>query len=376
MTKSVNIFIMSLFILTPLCSSAGNGPTHAVTVDNVRIIPVDNEVKVSFTIRIDKKAVQSNYALTLTPVLVNETNRVELRPLVVQGRRARIAAERKGMSARKHSSNFTPIYSSNGKEVLYLGEVQYEAWMEGAQLMLQKYKEGCCNIDDLPSALLANHVSVIPAPLITETTTAPSLPVDNRSTGDKLAEVHAFLYNEDKPDDIPGRQNSAIIHFAVSQSHTIDLQYMGNKFTLDDLTSVINTISTSKDSRIERIEIVGYASPEGSLALNIQLALQRAVSLKNYLIAYSRVKDNAFVLTNGSENWDGLHEMVADSDMPEKAKILHIIDHTPIWDAKAQVGRLGQLMRLNQGDPYRYMLKNFFPKLRNATCVKIYYKNL
>lgn len=375
MTKSVYIFIMSLFILAPLHSSEGNGPTHAVIIGNVRIVPVDNDVKVSFTVSIDKKAVSSDYALTLTPVLANGTNRVELRPLVVQGRRARIVAERKGIMAKNQSSSFAPMYSSNGKEVLYLAEAKYQPWMEGAQLVIQKSKEGCCNVDNLPSELLADGISVMPIPLVTETAT-PLPPVDDRSTGDKLAGIHGFLYNADKLNDKPERHNSAIIYYAVSQSNAIDTQFMENKVTLDDLTSAINTISASNDCRIDRIEIVGYASPEGPLAQNIQLAFKRALTLKKALIERTPVKDAAFVLTNGSENWEGLREMVAASDMPEKEKVLNIIDHTPVWDAKTQVGRLGLLMRLNQGEPYRYMAKNFFPKLRNATCVKVYYRNL
>ncbi len=376
MLKSVYIFIMSLFTLIPLYASEQDEPSKTVTVGNVRILPADQRVKISFTAEIDKKAVQCNYALTLTPVLVNGNDRVELRPLVIQGRKAKIAAKRQGMSARKQSSATAPIYSQNGKLVLYLDETKYEKWMEGAQLVMQKYEEGCCNIDDLPAELLANQVEVYPAPAIINVTEEPRLPMDSRTTGDRLVEKYPFLANVDKSSEQMESANSAVIYFIVGQSNIIDPEYMNNELTISNLINAINTVSTSKDSRIERIDITGYASPEGSLALNTQLAIKRAVSLKNYLLAHTPLKDSAFVLTNGSENWNGLREMVATSDMPEKTTILHIIDTAPIWDAKAQTGRLGQLMRLNQGDPYRYMSKNFFPKLRNTTCVKIYYRNL
>jgi hypothetical protein len=74
-------------------------------------------------------------------------------------------------------------------------------------------------------------------------------------------------------------------------------------------------------------------------------------------------------------DWYALRRMVAESDMPEKGKVLDIIDNTPIWDAGRNVGRHGELMRLSGGEPYRYMLRNFFPNLRNAAYIRAYYEN-
>jgi hypothetical protein len=39
------------------------------------------------------------------------------------------------------------------------------------------------------------------------------------------------------------------------------------------------------------------------------------------------------------------------------------------------VGREGELKKLNGGLPYRYMLEYFFPQLRHAALVWVYYTN-
>ena len=71
-----------------------------------------------------------------------------------------------------------------------------------------------------------------------------------------------------------------------------------------------------------------------------------------------------------------MRELVAASDMKDKRAVLNIIDNTPLWDSSRQIGRQGELMRLNGGTTYRYMYNHFFPQLRNATYIKIYYGNI
>lgn len=60
--------------------------------------------------------------------------------------------------------------------------------------------------------------------------------------------------------------------------------------------------------------------------------------------------------------------------MDFRQQVLHIIDTAPGWDAKKKVGRLGLLMEFNGGKPYHYMKQHFFPKLRNAGYIKVFYE--
>jgi hypothetical protein len=83
--------------------------------------------------------------------------------------------------------------------------------------------------------------------------------------------------------------------------------------------------------------------------------------------------DENIALYNGSEDWHGLRMLVERSDMPSKHRVMEIIDTVPVWDSKTRRGRERELMDLDGGAPYRYMYRNFFPLLRNATYIKIYY---
>jgi hypothetical protein len=142
------------------------------------------------------------------------------------------------------------------------------------------------------------------------------------------------------------------------------------------MISCIRAIQASKDSRIVRIIIAGFASPEGSFLFNDRLAWERAVSIKEVVLNNTNLSNRAVNIYNGSVDWRGLYRLVAESDMYHKYQILNVIDFTPTWGDARHLSRLDELKRLNGGEPYRYMLANIFPLLRNAAYIKVYYENV
>jgi hypothetical protein len=123
------------------------------------------------------------------------------------------------------------------------------------------------------------------------------------------------------------------------------------------------------------IVIAGFASPEGSPELNDRLALDRAVAVKEFMMDNSSVEGRSIRIFNGGTDWAGLKKLVEESDIYRKQRIVDIIENTPVWDSRRGVGRRGELMRLDGGDPYRYMLTNFFPQLRQAAYIRVYYES-
>jgi outer membrane protein OmpA-like peptidoglycan-associated protein len=160
-------------------------------------------------------------------------------------------------------------------------------------------------------------------------------------------------------------------------SHVITRELGNNNRMLVDLISTIRAIEASQDTRISNIIIVGFSSPEGMLNENERLAQERASVAKEFLTANSNVRPDLISVYNGSVDWTSLRELVSKSSMKDKYKILDIIDNIPVWDSSRNRGRLGELMAVNGGDPYRYMLQNFFPQLRQmGAYIKVYYENL
>ena len=71
----------------------------------------------------------------------------------------------------------------------------------------------------------------------------------------------------------------------------------------------------------------------------------------------------------GGENWDGLKKCVESSQMACRKQVLDIIDNVPdVINYVTDSSRKKALMDLKGGDPYRYMLREYFPSLRKAVC--------
>ena len=159
-----------------------------------------------------------------------------------------------------------------------------------------------------------------------------------------------------------------VIHYEVA-STSIDVDAFDNAATLEEIMAALNTVLDNPDRRLNRIELSGYASPEGRLQLNIELSQGRAEALRDYLMQQlPELKRENFELINGAINWEGLRRKVEASDMQYRDEVLDIIDNVP-----AEKGRNHQLMGLRAGNPYRYMMKHFFPELRNACYISVYY---
>ena len=164
----------------------------------------------------------------------------------------------------------------------------------------------------------------------------------------------------------------------------IDVTYAGNDSILGKLVSAISLLSHKDETAGQNgrstdaeeivnagrltIEITGYASPDGKGLFNQQLSADRAMALKVYLKnALPMLPDSLFRLHAAGEDWEGVHQWVADRpDMQYRDEVLRIIDRVP-----ADKGRKKQLMDLKWGHPYIYLSQHCFPTLRNACCVVI-----
>ncbi|WP_455590456.1 DUF3575 domain-containing protein [Bacteroides sp.] len=200
-----------------------------------------------------------------------------------------------------------------------------------------------------------------------------SLP-NHQCVGELLEDKYVFLIrdNQLEPGDTPvatPRKSTAIL-FRQGSSE-IEPMLGNNLRVLEELSAVVSSIKKSTDTRITKIEVAGYASPEGMLYNNVRIAGNRASELGRYLTNYLGIPTDRVVMHNGGEDWDGLRRLVETSNLPWKQQALQIIDNVPIMK-----GREKQLMDLQGGNPYRYMYRYFFPQLRNAAYIKVYYEEL
>ncbi|WP_307756627.1 OmpA family protein [uncultured Alistipes sp.] len=379
---------------------------YAVETADIKLIRTGEDVTVTFTVDAGKRVAKRGYTLVVDPVISNGANAKQLPAIVIRGRTARVNTLRHELATGAKTHRQAPVYVSAGKKVNYKTTIPYETWMHGAQLILNGVSVGCCSSQQTSIGLIADNIlqgeSTTEIQIVEVPVSAPTA-----SVGDQLAAQYSFiapvtefeearktptgLFDYNMPLNLgkglttpeqneverfinDTREGSISIYFRQGRRN-IDRNYMGNNKLLVELISAVRALTASQDSRVVRIVIAGFASPEGTAATNDRLAWERAVAVKSFLTANSGVNPDVIQIYNGSVDWIGLRAQVVASDMYQKYSIIDVIDNTPVWDSYRKVGRHGELMRLDGGTPYRYMVREFFPKLRQAAYIKVYYEN-
>lgn len=162
--------------------------------------------------------------------------------------------------------------------------------------------------------------------------------------------------------DIFFRVNSDAINWSVPLNKD-----QKNRTAINDLMSHI-----MQGWNIDDIEIVGWASPEGSMKYNKELSNKRAkmtedfmkkrlASLsaqKNNKVSYKNVNDIQFVTKGNGADWDGLMNAIEKSNIKDKSKILTTLkNQTP----EQRVAQLNKYIK-----QYPELEKSILPSLRRT----------
>ncbi len=146
--------------------------------------------------------------------------------------------------------------------------------------------------------------------------------------------------------------------------------FRGNGIRLDEFMRRVSEMHADSTARLNSIDIVAYASPEGSFTLNRKLARKRAENISAYLRGNMPfLSGSLFNVQPKGIDWNGLAAMVEASDMRYRSEVLNILRNVPettYRNGKLVDSRLKRLMDLRGGRPYNYMLTHFFPELRAA----------
>lgn len=123
----------------------------------------------------------------------------------------------------------------------------------------------------------------------------------------------------------------------------------------------MNNIINNHNGQIRAVELIGYASPEGTYAYNTRLANRRVQAVKNYLKMKYPVEENWFILSTVPEDWDGVKQWVQASGLSRSADVINIIDRIPDPDK-----RDNNIRRLDGNKTYNKLLHEAYPPLRRV----------
>lgn len=328
--------------------------SYAVTVE--RLLASEGSVDISYAIDVFPQKVRRTESVFVQFYLAGDGRTATLNSFQINGKHKERNFIRANVLGRV--DEYRPvdhvISSKSGSEVIrYDNSLPYEDWMQNAVLYVRESVSGCCN--HLTENTFAIHKMAViplapkpPAPVVQETP-APQ--------GAVIPEPQARI-----------KEASATLVFPQGGTE-LDLNLNGNRHEWSGIIGLIRDIESAEDARIFRIELTGYASPEGPYALNEKLAANRARVVRDQLLgtAGPGLSSGLIAISSAAEDWDGLVRLIETADFPYRQDVLDIINTVGVFD-----GREKALMQLSGGNVYRMLLKEFFPTLRRTEYRIIY----
>ncbi|MCC8186244.1 MAG: DUF3868 domain-containing protein [Bacteroides sp.] len=153
-------------------------------------------------------------------------------------------------------------------------------------------------------------------------------------------------------------QGQAFLDFQAGRSVIVP-NFRRNPEELAKIEAAIRQVQNDEDVEIVGLFVEGYASPEGSYALNERLARERSLALSEHISKTYGIPADIIRTSSVAEDWDGLRILVEESDLVRKAEVLAVIDGSDEPDRKEQ--RLRAM-----GWPWTAMLHSMFPQLRRV----------
>lgn len=151
---------------------------------------------------------------------------------------------------------------------------------------------------------------------------------------------------------------------------TLEPAYRDNAWRLDDfVTTILNEISDSTYT-IQEITITSGASPEGPFDHNIWLSQNRGYALREYLAGELGVSESLFTINALGEDWEGFRRLVQQYKVPNKEKVLNIIDEylrTPVKNQDLSARCKTAIGNIDGSKTSDYIYENIYPELRNAS---------
>lgn len=357
--RKVYIILSLLLIIPTVNIIAGEKEKQQICLEVYRLQRQDSCVSLDMNIDLTDVHLAPDCTVYLYPYLKNKADSLMLPPVMLNGPQSDLMYRRRRALGLPGQMEKLPPYAvlREGDHPLprvnyRLDNIPYQLWTDSAELVL--HPESYNNDDRLSSFSVQVHR--IP-PVIVERTDTLIVHDTIRITVDRP------VYVEKKKEIITEHAGyQANIYFPVSGMEILP-EHELNRDSWQTFVSEIETIRSGGNNTVMGITVTGYSSPEGNHRTNDDLAGRRALALKNFLENLYNSAAVEIQTARVAENWNDLAVMVRASDMEDRDKVLEIIagtNHSETCKAK--------LKALSGGKTWEYMLQEFFPRLRYASC--------
>ena len=321
-------------------------------ISNESLTHDGTNVTVTFDIDTDVKDLPSNRKEVIMPYIYNGKDTIYMDVVEIYGK-GRYKRERQ-VNAIEGDKDWElgDNQTLKGEVYHYRAQVPLKRWMNPANLGIRRQLVGCACEKEWGEENITEGV-----PLFEE----PALPARRIPEYVLVDASRAWDFGQDELEII----------FKVSKIE-IDSSVFNNEVIFGKILAAVDKIFSNPYYKIDKIEVAGYASPEGRPAFNKWLGENRAKALIDYIIEhrpqYNLTRDN-FRIRNGEENWAGLRRVVAASDLEQKERVLQIIDDESIPGELKK----NKIKWIDRAKTWKQMLEDIYPHLRCARYLAVYY---
>lgn len=342
--KKKNIFLCMLAILFFTNNIIIAQRIHNnIYVNDAKAWQTGNKLSIEMAVDGSKANLQPNEAIILTPAIKADNNIMELPKIVIKGSTRYKADNRARFFDKKNTdNNIILLKKSESSKISYTQTLSFEEWMRTATFTIKQELIGCAECKKNEDWDSIGDGIIVEQPNISK----PEI----RFTISYIAPKTEAVKNRDY-------EGSAFLDFQVGKSVIIP-DFRNNFKELSKIDDILGQLKNDKNATITSINLCGYASPEGSYELNNRLSASRTQALKNYLQNRYNFDNSLFNTNSVAEDWAGLKKIVKESYLPDKDKLMEIINSTLSEDAKEQ--------KLKTQASYRTLLNEHFPALRRV----------
>ena len=342
--KKTIIFVLAAFGMSLIAGAQSQ-------ITNQTLVQEGKKAVVSFDIETSDNSIPSKRKEVIMPYIYNGADTLWLETVEVYGKNRYKREKQENLLAGNKEWTLGEGQTMKGSTYSYKAEAPLKKWMSPANLGIRTQIVGCaCENDlsdkDIASAQLFNEPEAYKRP-------APVLAVVDPDT--------QWNFGQDELEIIFKRSRIQI-----------DSTVFNNEVTFGKILTAVDKIMSNPNLRVEKIQVAGYASPEGEPGFNTWLGKNRALALIDYIIKqrpeHNLTRDN-FEIVNGDENWAGLRRLTLASELTQEEKDAIVA----VIDSDKGIARKDMLKKINYGHTYLRMIDLVYPHLRCARYLAVFY---
>ncbi|MBR2638599.1 MAG: tetratricopeptide repeat protein [Bacteroidaceae bacterium] len=327
--KISTLLSLVAIVLFSSCSSKMSGlQSNNFTVTPAVLEVVGSEVPVTIDGRFPQEFFNKKSILTITPVLKYKGGESVAEPITFQGEKVQ-------------GNNRVVSYDNGGSFTMKMN-FDYKPEMAESELYLKFTVSKGNKSYELPEVKVAD--GCIATSQLYQSTVAKA----------KMA------VGEDAFQRVIKQAQQANIMFLIQQTNL-----RSSQLNTDDIKALKSAMKAVADDTLKKVldnvEVSAYASPDGGMSLNVDVANGREKNTAKYVRKQMKAaKLEGNLDTNyTAEDWEGFQQLVAQSNLPDKELILRVLSmYTEPEEREAQIKNISSV--------YSELADEILPQLRRA----------